>query len=135
MTHYVLQGDNAAYISARHEHEDPLIWMDGVSPGQSPGDAAWESLWNYTAQYEHPRWQQWRVQAEQAGHGGGDFFVLEDFVDAVQHGTRPAIDVYDAVAWSSIMPLSMDSVARGGMPEEIPDFARARAKFHASTQR
>ncbi len=127
MTHYVLQGEKAAYISARHEHEDPLIWIDGVSPGQSPGDAAWEPLWNYSAQYEHPRWQQWRVQAEQAGHGGGDFFVLEDFVNAIQHGTRPAIDVYDAVAWSSIMPLSISSVTHDGRPEEAPDFARARA--------
>jgi predicted dehydrogenase len=124
MTHYVLQGVHGGYVSARHEHEDPLIWIDGRSPGKSPGDAAWEPLWNYSAQYEHPRWQQWRAQAEKAGHGGGDFFVLEDFINAIQRGTRPPIDVYDAVTWSSIMPLSDQSVARGNVPVEIPDFAR-----------
>ena len=126
MTHYVLQGDRAAYLSARHEREDPLLWIDGRSPGKSPGDAAWEPLWDYSADYEHPRWRQWREQAEKAGHGGGDFFVLEDFVDAIQTGTRPAIDVYDAVTWSSIMPLSMESVAQGNAPMEIPDFAHHR---------
>ncbi len=126
MTHYVLQGVEGAYVSARHEREDPLIWIDGRSPGKSPGDAAWEPLWNYSAQYEHPRWQQWREQAEQAGHGGGDFFILEDFVRSIQGGTPPPIDVYDAVTWSSIMPLSVQSVAQGSAPVEIPDFARQR---------
>jgi hypothetical protein len=32
------------------------------------------------------------------------------------------------------MPLSIQSVARGSQPEEIPDFARARAKFIASAE-
>jgi predicted dehydrogenase len=30
---------------------------------------------------------------EAAGHGGGDYFVVEDFVDAVDGRTPPAIDV------------------------------------------
>ena len=45
MTHYALQGTRGAYASARHSGEDPLIWLDGRSPGQSPPDAAWEPLW------------------------------------------------------------------------------------------
>jgi predicted dehydrogenase len=32
MTHYVLQGTQAAYLSARHGREEPLIWIDGRSP-------------------------------------------------------------------------------------------------------
>ena len=59
-----------------------------------------------------------------AGHGGGDFLVLKDFLDAIQTGAHPPIDVYDAVTWSSIMPLSIQSVAQGSVPVEIPDFAR-----------
>jgi len=127
MTHYVLQGTQAAYLSARHEREEPLIWIEGRSPGKSPGDAEWEPLWVYSDQYEHPRWQKWGEQARKAGHGGGDFFILEDFIEAIQSGTRPPIDVYDAVTWSSIMSLSIQSVARGNAPVEIPDFTqRAR---------
>jgi predicted dehydrogenase len=127
MAHYALQGTRAAYLSARHAREDPLIWIDGHSPGQSPGDAEWESLWGYSHLYEHPGWREWGEQARQTGHGGGDFFVLKDFLDAIQSGTNPPIDVYDAVTWSSIMPLSIQSVAQGNMPVEIPDFARGRA--------
>lgn len=126
MTHYALQGTQAAYLSARHAKEDPLIWIDGRSPGVSPGDAEWESLWTYSQEYEHPAWQQWRATAQQAGHGGGDFFILRDFIDAIQNGAKPPIDVYDAVTWSSIMPLSAASVAQGNVPMDIPDFMRGR---------
>lgn len=126
MTHYALQGTQAAYLSARHAKEDPLLWINGRSPGQSPGDAEWESLWTYSEAYEHPAWRAWRATAQQAGHGGGDFFILRDFIDAIQQGTKPPIDVYDAVTWSSIMPLSAESVAQGGAPVAVPDFMRGR---------
>jgi len=126
MTHYTLQGTQAAYLSARHHKEDPLLWIDGRSPGESPGDAEWQSLWDYSDEYEHPYWREWRATAQQAGHGGGDFFVLRDFIGAIQNGTRPPIDVYDAVTWSCIMPLSAQSVQQGGAPVAIPDFMRQK---------
>jgi predicted dehydrogenase len=128
MFHFELQGTKAIFLSGRHEKEDPLIWIDGQSPGRSPGDAEWELLSAYSDRYEHPRWAQWGKQASQAGHGGGDFFILDDFITAIQNGTRPGIDVYDAVTWSSIMPLSIESAARGGIPLAIPDFANGAAQ-------
>jgi len=118
-THYALQGTRGAYHSERHSGEDPLVWLEGASP-----QLAWESLWTHSPSHEHPYWQAWRAQAAHSGHGGGDFFVLRDFVSAVQNGTRPPIDVYDAVTWSSIAPLSMASVAQGGAPVPVPDFRR-----------
>jgi hypothetical protein len=124
MVHYALQGTRAAYLSPRHGKEDPLVWIEGRSPGTSPGHAEWESLWAYSSDYEHPRWRERGEEARRAGHGGGDFFVLEDFVNSIQTGQRPAIDVYDAVTWSSLAPLSVESVARGGAPVEVPDFRR-----------
>jgi N-acetylglutamate synthase-like GNAT family acetyltransferase len=50
-----------------------------------------------------------------------DFFVIEDFLNAIRTGKSP-IDVYDAAAWSVIRPLSADSVKQGGKPMDIPDF-------------
>jgi hypothetical protein len=84
-------------------------------------------LWNYSGEYEHPSWRTWREQAEATGHGGGDFFILKDFVDAIQTGCQPAIDVYDAVTWSCITPLSVQSVAAGSVPVAIPDFRQGSA--------
>jgi predicted dehydrogenase len=129
MVHYQLQGSKASYLSARHEDEDPLIWIDGRSPGKSPSYLArWESLWTYKDEYEHPCWKDWGEQAAALGHGGGDFFVLRDFVQAIQTGTPPPIDVYDAVTWSSIMPLSLVSVAGRNCVVDIPDFTRRKRR-------
>lgn len=122
MVHFELQGTRGAFLSGRHAKEDPLIWIDGVSPGHSPGEADWEVLWTYSDRYEHPRWRQWGEQASKAGHGGGDFFILDDFLRAIQDGAKPGVDVYDAATWSAIMPLSIESVAQGSIP--IPDFAK-----------
>ncbi len=127
MTHYVLQGLKAAYLSARRKGEDPLIWIQGRSPGERIGAEEWESLWDYAAEYEHPRWRAKGAIAGEAGHGGGDYFIIEDFVDAVRNRTPPAVDVYDAAAWSSVFPLSLASAREGGRPQRIPDF-RKRAR-------
>jgi predicted dehydrogenase len=127
MTHYALQGTAGAYVSARHSGEDPLIWLEGRSPGVSPGDAAWEPLWNYAATHEHPHWRAHGAAARQAGHGGGDFFILRDFAAAVTGEGPSPIDVYDAVTWSSVYPLSEQSVRERGRAVPIPDFRRRRA--------
>jgi predicted dehydrogenase len=123
MTHYALQGTKGAYLSSRHDKEQPLIWLDGESPGMSAdGSAEWESLWKHADEWEHPLWKTWGSVAEQAGHGGGDFFVLHEFISAILEGKKPAIDVYDAVMWSSVFPLSVQSAAEGGKSVKFVDF-------------
>lgn len=126
-THYELQGTKGAYLSPRHAGEDPLIWLDGISSGRSPLDdqgnaAEWESLWKHADQWEHPAWKQLDETVRKAGHGGGDYFVLADFADSILEGKPPAIDVYDAVTWSSIFPLSMESLAQGSKTVEFIPF-------------
>ncbi len=129
MTHYVLQGTSASYISARHVNEDPLIWIEGKSPGTSPSltlqqEAKWEPLWVYSDLYEHIRWKEKGDLARDFGHRGSDFFVIEDFIDSIIYDRQPPINVYDAVTWSSIMPLSIESMRKNGAPIEIPDFTK-----------
>ncbi|RAV20888.1 Gfo/Idh/MocA family protein [Paenibacillus contaminans] len=131
MTHYTLQGTNGAYLSPRYAGEDPLVWIENVSKGVSYSEgkaeapeAEWESLWSHADKWEHPLWKRWAKEAEQSGHGGGDFFVLDEFLSAIEERRRPAIDVYDAVTWSSVFPLSAQSMASGGTPVKFVDFRR-----------
>lgn len=125
IAHHSLQGTKGAYLSPRYGREDPLVWFDGISPGTTH-DGDWEPLWNYAEQWEHPLWKRDAEHAAAAGHGGGDFFVLREFVDAILEQRRPAIDVYDAVTWSAISPLSVQSAAEGGAVIKVPDFRRGR---------
>lgn len=125
MVHYQLQGTKASYLSGRHDGEDPLVWVEGVSARNADGTAdKWDSLYQHSYRYEHPLWAEHMADARRLGHGGGDFFVLREFVDAIQTRRRPFIDIYDAVAWSSIVPVSIESVRKGGIPVEIPLFDR-----------
>lgn len=129
MTHYALQGTRGAYAAAGDSISRDSVWIEGRSPGESPNGkgippAQWEPLENYRGQYEHPLWRQWLSEAERAGHGGGDFFVIDEFISAIQDKRPPAIDVYDAVAWSAVFPLSVQSVRDGGKPVSFPDFAK-----------
>ena len=90
MTHYTLQGQRASYLSPRFGGEDPLVWIEGRAPGEAHGGERWQSLWDYAAEYEHPRWRERGAVAREAGHGGGDYFVVEDFVRAVRAGAAGA---------------------------------------------
>jgi predicted dehydrogenase len=112
MGQYSLQGTRGAYLSAFGEHK---VYVEGRSP-----EHTWEALEKYKPQYEHPYWAGRGAEATKAGHSGGDYFVLSDFLEAIRTGRSP-IDVYDAATWSSIRPLSALSLERGA-EVEIPDF-------------
>jgi hypothetical protein len=53
--------------------------------------------------------------------------VLEEFISAIQEDRTPSVDVYDAVTWSSVFTLSMESVENGGKAIAFPDF-RAKVR-------
>ncbi len=72
--------------------------------------------------YEHPLWKEYLEAGISTGHSGMDWLVLRAFVESVKSGTKPPIDVYDAVAWMAITPLSEASISMGGAPVCFPDF-------------
>lgn len=123
---YSLQGTDASFVLNLDYGDEPLIWIRGVSPTSKTGVAEeWESLWKYADEYEHPLWREFGEVALSCGHGGADYFVLREFASAIIEQRPPFVDVYDAVAWSCISPLSTQSIAQGGAPVEIPNFKRA----------
>lgn len=86
----------------------------------------WETdLQKYHDQYGHPLWKTLRQRAAQAGgHGGMDFVMNWRFIQCLREGLALDMSVYDAAAWSCLVPLSLESVARGSQPVTVPDFSR-----------
>ncbi len=107
------------------------IWMDlnkGIHiEGRSP-EHKWEDAQAYYDQYDHPLWKKYADEAAGAGHGGMDWFVVNAFVEALKAGDPMPIDIYDAVAWSAITPLSEQSIAEGYRTLEFPDFTGGKWK-------
>jgi len=129
MARHELQGTRASYTTQEPGRES-LIWIEGRSETNSKGVAGkWEAVSNYYQEFEHPLWREHLLDAEKAGHGGGDFFVLREFAAAIREERAPMIDVYDAVTWSCITPLSMKSIDENNGAVEVPDFKKPRRVF------
>jgi len=57
-----------------------------------------------------------------AGHGGTDLLECWRLIDCLRNGLALDMDVYDAAAWSSIVPLSQWSVLNRSNSIDVPDF-------------
>lgn len=102
------------------------IWMDINQSiyieGQSPEPHRWEPAQPWLDRYDHALWRRYASEAAGAGHGGMDYFVIHAFVEALKAGAPMPIDIYDAVAWSAITPLSEQSIAERNRTVDFPDF-------------
>ncbi len=61
-------------------------------------------------------------KAKNAGHGGGDFWIVQRMVDYFENGNDPYFDVYRAVAMSATAILGWRSCLEHGKNIKIPDF-------------
>lgn len=101
------------------------IWMDLNKSLYIEGQSkphSWEEAKPWLEKYDHPLWKKYASAAEGAGHGGMDWFVLNAFIESVKRKTNTPQDVYDAVTWSAITPLSETSIELGGESVDFPDF-------------
>lgn len=88
----------------------------------------WENPETYLKEHDHPYWQKFTNKAEGAGHGGMDFFVLNDFIQCIKNKTEFPLDIYDLATYYAITPLSEKSIAEGGKLMTIPDFTKGKWK-------
>jgi len=106
------------------------IWMDVNKSiyieGQSKEEDTWEDAKEWLDKYDHPLWKKYGSDASGAGHGGMDWFVFNAFIESAKRKIQTPQDVYDAVTWSAIAPLSEESITRGGEPVEFPDFTKGQ---------
>ena len=106
------------------------LWMD-VNKSLYIEDVSkdahkWEEAKPYLEKYDHPLWKKFANDTVGAGHGGMDFFVLHQFVEAIKQNKTTPIDVYDAAVWCAITPLSEQSIALGGANVDFPDFTKGQ---------
>jgi len=86
------------------------------------GRKLWDEAKVWLDKYDHPLWKRWSKDADGAGHGGMDFFVIHAFIESAKRNVAPPMDVYDAAAYSAITPLSEQSIELGNQTVEFPDF-------------
>jgi hypothetical protein len=97
----------------------PRLHLDGQPEG-------WiTDLQPFHEKYGHPLWKKLNDQAQRSGgHGGMDYVMNWRLIQCLREGLPLDLTVYDAAVWSSIVPLSIASVAQGSAPVAVPDFTR-----------
>lgn len=71
-----------------------------------------------------PDFPQHHEQAMRAGHGGGDFFMIYEFAEAIRSGEQPYLDVYRGVAMAMVGILAYRSALQDSKTIEVPDFRK-----------
>jgi len=97
------------------------VYVEGISKPHE-----WDPAKQWLDKYDHPLWKKYGNDAQGAGHGGMDFFVLHAFIEAIKRNTTTPLDVYDAAAWSAITPLSEQSIEMGNETVDFPDFTSGK---------
>ena len=106
------------------EDYPPRRYFDGMNK-----EEAWATSLDAWTKYEHPLWmREGEIAQKVGGHGGMDFIMIYRLLQCLREGFPPDMDVYDAAAWSSVGPLSVESVSRGSAPVEVPDFTGGKWK-------
>jgi predicted dehydrogenase len=111
-----LQGTNGLWMN-----DGDHVYVEGRSQPHR-----WDDSDGWFKQYDHELWATLDAKAREAGHGGMDYIMMYDFIDAIRNRKPAPMDCYDAAAWSAISALSEMSVARGGALVDFPDFTRGQ---------
>ena len=117
MTNYQLQGTDGCYESARAAGGRHRIWLR--SRCDDPNE--WLDLAELEEEFLPAFWKEATDAARSAGHGGGDYFEILDFVDAALGGRPPAIGVHEAMDMTLPGLVSQQSITEGGRWLNVPD--------------
>jgi len=117
MTNYALQGTKGAYESARRAGEGNWIWLQDLCDDPN----RWVPLESLEAEYLPEIWRDPPAEALQAGHGGGDYFEVMDFVAAVKGEGAPAVGIHEALDMTLPGLVSQQSIERQGEWLQVPD--------------
>ncbi|MGM9636252.1 MAG: Gfo/Idh/MocA family protein [Candidatus Avispirillum sp.] len=117
MMYYSIQGTKGCYEAARGLGDSAKVAL--VTEGEPDAHLKWKPLSDFNGLLP----ERYKGNAgEGAGHGGGDYYIVSDFIDAVKTGKQPELNVYKAAEWTSVALLSQLSVTNGGRVMEVPHF-------------
>ena len=117
MTNYVLQGTCGSYESARSNDEPNRIWLAELH--QDPN--LWHDLAELEADYLPEFWRNPTSAAIRAGHGGGDYFEIFDFISAVLGEAPCPIGIHEAMDMTLPGLISQESIEQNGAWLDVPD--------------
>jgi len=122
MTNYQLQGTDGAYESARAAGERHRIWLRALSAEPRWHDLdALLALDQYAERFLPDSWRNPPPEARQAGHGGGDYFEVLDFIRAARGEAPCPVGIHEAMDMTLPGLVSQQSILQEGQWQQVPD--------------
>ena len=109
---WMLQGTKGVYYEEK----------SAISLVTSPKYHEWEPWKPYEEKNNH-KW--WDADYSSQGHGGTDYVMMNQFVDAVKKKGPTPLDVYDSAVMTAIVELSGISIEKNA-PVPFPDFTKGK---------
>ena len=112
---YRIYGHKGNMESSRTDSGQLLVHKEpwNKRPGE-PADVAYR-----------PEFRQFHDLAVRSGHGGGDFFMLHEFIEAIRTGVPPYFDIYRGLQMSCLGILAYKSVLNNNVAIDVPSFQSA----------
>ena len=117
MGNYQLQGTDGCYESARASTQCDRIWLRA----RCSDAGRWLDLETLEDEFLPDFWKEADQVARGAGHGGGDYFEILDFVEAALGKHPPTVGIHQAMDMTLPGLVSQRSIGEGGQWLEVPD--------------
>lgn len=123
-------GDKMSFYAPHPNGLGPVIIRAGEQ--MEKDDAGFERKAPSFEQYKQPQW--WKTDAlpeplrHESGHEDSHTFLTHEFIDALVHGRRPAVDVYEALAYTVPGIIAHQSALKKGEQLKIPQYNRPEAR-------
>jgi predicted dehydrogenase len=122
-TNYRLQGTDGCYESSRGGPWDKdKIWLRERDP-----KFRWRELSLFSdvpelaKKYLPEIWSDVPDAVKRTGHGGGDFFIMQAFINSILNKTKPPIGVHEAMDMTLPGLISQQSILQDGAWLGVPD--------------
>lgn len=119
-------GDKMSFYTSHPNGLGPILVRSGEQMEQD--DAGHPRKAASFEKYQQVEWWKTDLLPEplrhNTGHDGSHSFLTHEFIDSLVHGRRPAVDVYEALAYTVPGIVAHQSALQGGEPMKIPQFER-----------
>jgi len=119
-------GDKMSFYAPHPNGLGPIIIRSGEQT--ETDDAGFVRKAPAFEHYKQVQWWKTEMLPEplrhNSGHEGSHTFLTHEFIDAVIHNRRPAIDVYEALAYTVPGIIAHESALRKGQWMKIPQYER-----------
>lgn len=110
-----------------HPHTNTPIIIRDEHSRQERDDGGFVRKLPYFEKYEQVEWWKTDMLPEplrhNSGHHGSHTFLTHEFIDALVHGRKPAVDIVEALAYTVPGIIAHESALRGGESLKIPQLS------------